>query len=542
MKRYIILILLVPLLLSSCLRNLEKEGIKAETTYKGRVIDAHNKPLNGIMVRITNGSLIYNSVATDKDGIFQITVDISKIDKSYYIQVGEIGSLVKRSSLKGFGQDVYDYGDIPFVNINLPEVETLELTDMTPSSFTCKCNVKSEGGASLTERGICWATNIPTVSDNKEKSGTGSGIFSCTISSSIFDFNNKTYYACAYAVNEYGVAYGEAIEINPEKFTEFMKKKYPTVETVELADMTEKSFTCKCDIKNQGGSIVTERGLCWSTKVPTIDDNKEICGVGEGVYTCVVNNENFDFSSTTYYARAYGINEYGPAYGELIEINGVKLAEFNALRLPSVETVGLTAMTTNSFTCKCNVKSQGKAIVTERGICWSTNIPTIENSTMQFGGGEGVYSCTVTNLDFTNTTYYVRAYAINEYGIAYGEPVEVNSSRMAYFSLTTMEFGGYTYHIHPDMGGMQWQQGYEACENLVAYGFDDWFMPNKEEMLAIAELDNILDKDIVYWTSSSNGGYYGGYYYCLYWSNFEWRKSDYYSSNIYHVIPVRKDR
>lgn len=540
MKRYIILLLCIPFLLSGCLRNLEKEGIKNETIFKGRVIDAQNKPLNGIMVRITNGSLIYNSVTTDKDGIFQITVDFSKIDKAYYIQVGEASSIVKRSSLKGFGQDVYDYGDIPFVNINLPEVETLEITDMTPNSFTCKCNVKSEGASSLTERGVCWSTKIPTIDDNKEKSGSGAGVYTCTINNITFDFNNVTYYACAYALNEFGVAYGEPIEITPSKYAEFMTKKYPTVKTTELTDVSVNSFTCQCEVISEGGAMVVERGMCWSTSVPTIKDNIVKCGVGIGVYSCNISNDLFDFSTMTIYARAYAINEFGEAYSELIEINSEKLNEFMKIKLPTVETVGLTAMTSNSFTCKCNVVSQGKAIVTERGICWSTNIPTIQDNKVKFGGGEGVYSCTVTNLNFSSTTYYARAYAINEYGVSYGESVEVNSSRMAYFSLPTMEFGGYTYHIHPDMGGMQWKQGFEACENLVAYGFDDWFMPNKEEMLAISNLEDVLDSKIVYWTSSP----YSDLCYYIKLSSSGWYAAwrDGYKDEILHVIPVRKDR
>ena len=436
MNRYFLFLICIPFFLTGCLRNLEKEGIKEETTYKGRVIDAQNKPLSGIMVRITNGSLIYNSVATDIDGIFQITVDITKIDKTYFIQVGEAGSLVKRSSLKGFGQDVYDYGDIPFVNINLPTVETVELTDVSDNSFTCQCEVKSQGGAIVTERGLCWSTNVPTIEDNIVKSGSGEGVYTCTVSSPTFDFNITTIYACAYAINEYGVSYGKMFKINSEALQEAMKLKRPTVETI-----------------------------------------------------------------------------------------------------------GLTAMTATSFTCKCNVVSQGKSIVTERGICWATNIPTLEDSVVTFGGGgEGVYSCTVKGLDFDHTTYYARAYAINEYGESYGEPVEVNSSKMAYFTLPTLEYGGYTYHIHPDMGGMQWKQGYEACDNLVAYGFDDWFMPNKEEMLAIADL-NILDKDIIYWTSSINDANKGWYYY-LEFINYLWYVNDNYpyGTRVYHVIPVRKDR
>ena len=46
MKRSILLIIIsASFLFFGCLRNLEKEGIKVETIYKGRVIDGTNKPL-----------------------------------------------------------------------------------------------------------------------------------------------------------------------------------------------------------------------------------------------------------------------------------------------------------------------------------------------------------------------------------------------------------------------------------------------------------------------------------------------------------------
>lgn len=343
-KNIYFVISIVVFLFSGCLRSLEKEGINPETIYKGRVIDAKNNPLSGIMVRITNGSLIYNSVATGQDGIFQISVDISKIDRSYYIQVGE-GDMIKRSSLKGFGLDVYDYGDIPFVDVKLPDVETMGLIDVKATSFTCKCNVKSQGAAIVTERGVCWSTNIPTIDDNREKFGSGEGIFSCTVSS-------------------------ESININ-------------------------------------------------------------------------------------------------------------------------------------------------------------------------------------------TTTYYARAYAINEHGVGYGDAVEINSSKMEYFALPSFEYGGYIYHVHPDMGGMQWGQGNTACLELTAYGFDDWFLPNKEELLAIGEQTDVLNMEYEYWSCSQPGSYTNYhqtvYYYTDYYnpsyngwrcsastpSGTHWISSD---KNIYRVIPVRKDR
>lgn len=214
---------------------------------------------------------------------------------------------------------------------------------------------------------------------------------------------------------------------------------------------------------------------------------------------------------------------------------------------PTVETIGITKISENSFTCHCNVISQGNAPVTERGICWATNVPTISDHKKVCGSGEGEFFCTVENADINiiTTTYYVRAYAINNYDIGYGEAIEINSSKLAYFSLPSFSYGGYTYHIHPDLGGMQWEQGNSACENLIAYGFDDWYLPNKEELLAVAEMTDELKKGYEYWTSSIPDNPYQQNRYYVDW-NYNWGKwwgSNYQTqSAICRVVPIRKDR
>jgi hypothetical protein len=68
-----------------------------------------------------------------------------------------------------------------------------------------------------------------------------------------------------------------------------------------------------------------------------------------------------------------------------------------------------------------NVTNQGGDTVTARGVCWSTTpLPTIDiaNRTVN-GSGAGSFTSDITGLQ-PNTQYYVRAYASNSVGTAYG--------------------------------------------------------------------------------------------------------------------------
>lgn len=70
-------------------------------------------------------------------------------------------------------------------------------------------NVTSDGGASVTARGVCWNTaTIPSTANNKTTDGTGTGSFESTISGLI---SGTKYYVRAYATNSAGTAYGNEI-------------------------------------------------------------------------------------------------------------------------------------------------------------------------------------------------------------------------------------------------------------------------------------------------------------------------------------------
>ena len=89
------------------------------------------------------------------------------------------------------------------------------------------------------------------------------------------------------------------------------------------------------------------------------------------------------------------------------------------LALISTDTVFLNT-TIDSATCTGNVTSDGGTAVVARGICWDTiPSPGISDDHSVNGSGLGVFTNSITGL-VANKTYYVRAYATNSRGTAYG--------------------------------------------------------------------------------------------------------------------------
>lgn len=88
---------------------------------------------------------------------------------------------------------------------------------------------------------------------------------------------------------------------------------------------------------------------------------------------------------------------------------------------PIVSTAHSSATTETSATSGGNISSDGGAVVTGRGVCWSVSPnPTIADSNTTDGSGAGSFSSTLGSLN-ANSTYYVRAYATNSAGTAYGQ-------------------------------------------------------------------------------------------------------------------------
>jgi uncharacterized protein (TIGR02145 family)/uncharacterized repeat protein (TIGR02059 family) len=91
--------------------------------------------------------------------------------------------------------------------------------------------------------------------------------------------------------------------------------------------------------------------------------------------------------------------------------------------LPTISTTIVSSKTTTTATSGGNISSDGGASILARGVCWSTSPnPTADGYSTDDGPGTGVFISNLTGLAH-GTTYYVRAYATNIIGTAYGNQV-----------------------------------------------------------------------------------------------------------------------
>ena len=90
---------------------------------------------------------------------------------------------------------------------------------------------------------------------------------------------------------------------------------------------------------------------------------------------------------------------------------------------PVVTTLEASGITQSDALSGGNITNDGGSDVTVRGVCWDTSpIPTIDGSKTTDGSGPGSFVSSLTGLT-SSTKYYVRAYATNSSGTAYGYEV-----------------------------------------------------------------------------------------------------------------------
>ena len=187
----------------------------------------------------------------------------------------------------------------------------------------------------------------------------------------------------------------------------------PTLTTAVITGITSTTASGGGNVVAEGGHPVTTRGVCWSlTAAPSLADTCTSDGAGTGSFISSLTGLT---SYNTYYVRSYGTSCEGTGYGEQ--------RSFTATDYPTVTTSYITNIDLTTATGGGNVIGAGDSSVTARGICWSiSNQPSLGDTCTNDGAGTGSFVSSLTGLS-EYTTYYVRAYATNAKGTAYGQEV-----------------------------------------------------------------------------------------------------------------------
>lgn len=363
----------------------------------------------GVVYATTQNPTTSNTKVTSGSGTGSYTCNLSGLqpNTTYYVRAYATNS-------KGTA-----YGtQVTFTtteSISIPTVTTTIVSSIRFNYAMTGGNVTSDGGATVTERGVVYSTskNPTTASATKVASGSGTGVFTTPLE---YLSPNTTYYVRAYATNSVGTAYGTELTFTTEK-----QVVLATLTTASVSQVTTNSAFVEANVTNDGGGDITERGFVFGTEQnPTIASAAKIAsGTGTGTFSVTLDGLT---PSTKYYVRAYARNAAGTAYGGKAIFTTSDLP--TSVTLPTVTTTAASSIKETSAVTGGNVTSDGNATVTERGIVYNTYAnPTVTTAAkVLIGSGTGAFTYTLTGLQ-SNTKYYVRAYAVNEKGTAYGSEI-----------------------------------------------------------------------------------------------------------------------
>jgi uncharacterized protein (TIGR02145 family) len=193
------------------------------------------------------------------------------------------------------------------------------------------------------------------------------------------------------------------------------KPGLPTVTTGTVSHILQTTATAGGQVSNDGGATVVAKGVCWNTSLdPTVSNNTTSDSIGVGSFTSHLTGLS---AKTVYYLRAYAINSEGTVYGSTVTFTTLDEA------LPTVTTSSLKSTTLTSASGGGGISNDGGVDIIARGVCWNTTGgPTLADSFTSDGTGKGAFRSSLTDL-VLGTTYYVRAYATNSLGTAYGDDV-----------------------------------------------------------------------------------------------------------------------
>jgi hypothetical protein len=185
------------------------------------------------------------------------------------------------------------------------------------------------------------------------------------------------------------------------------------VNTKEANEIKATSVKLHADVQSPDAGEITDRGFYWTANdsAATVLKNKISLGPGSGEFSYLLKNLQ---AKKAYSFFSYAISDRNNGQGNVKAFSTLEY-RVATLSTDTVKNIGITNALMGG-----EITYDGGKVVTDRGICFSqTKAPTIKDLKISVGDGEGKFAIVASQLK-ENTLYYVRSFAINSIGIAYG--------------------------------------------------------------------------------------------------------------------------